>query len=723
MYVFSRHLQEDYGQKACENLQYVVCIGILSYCIFYLFCLNVMVDPFASTSPTDPKQQPNKNNTSSNDVFGWVPDIFADMAATAFQPIDPETGRPTEHTPETLDPFLRDDLSVSSDVDMSNTIVSNDVFPIDETKIVDEAPSQYVVVNDPVDVAEDLPSTETLSQEQISQEEKSSQPIEETTEQETVTEEYRQDVDIETPSYFETALSFDDESNSLLSETVTPEEFNPDSVQELKSSDPVSDHYDPFVDDVNDKPDNNVDNDDPFLQDTIVEEEGLDVVIKDPFLEDAVLQPTDQINLQDKEEDLVPEEKDLIGDPFLDEQISPITEEVIEPSFIEEPLSPDYLNIVDNKSPLDQSDVVSWSDDSLSMWQDREENLETKESIVAKKAISLEDPVVADEDTFDSEKNTIQSPEEEVASVEEPSVIEESVDDVDGGLHSLDDERTEEPQNSIELELPAVAEDLVNDTLVTEDTPEKTEAAPSMVQWLVEGIFDPFMSTKPSSEDVPENEIVADIEHLEAPVDEKKSDDVVLEEDSDLWPVASTTQEEFVDEEIVEEEIVDEPTVSEPAVAEEEQDMQKTWLSDVFIKFQELLQRIYRVHDNRGGHDSFSVVGADNDALYITYSFAIEASVEQAIIITKEFTDRKDDDSIDTHILRFGINPSSLVEVYVDGVLLFVEDQLVDNVKAKMQLMDKFNKFIFLIDQFIQDSANQASWNAIASAQEEFGWF
>lgn len=95
--------------------------------------------------------------------------------------------------------------------------------------------------------------------------------------------------------------------------------------------------------------------------------------------------------------------------------------------------------------------------------------------------------------------------------------------------------------------------------------------------------------------------------------------------------------------------------------------------------------------------------------MYITYTFAIEASIDQAIIITKESTDRKDSDAIDTHVLRFAINTNSLVEVYVDGVLLFVEDQLVDNVKSKMQLMDKFNKFIFLIDQFIEDAANQIS--------------
>ncbi len=67
-----------------------------------------MVDPFASTNPaTNTNQTPPK--AVSTDVFGGVPDIFSDMAATAFQPIDPETGRPTEHTPETLDPFLRDE--------------------------------------------------------------------------------------------------------------------------------------------------------------------------------------------------------------------------------------------------------------------------------------------------------------------------------------------------------------------------------------------------------------------------------------------------------------------------------------------------------------------------------------------------------------------------------------------------------------------------------------
>gem|GEM_PF-4993830 len=79
--------------------------------IVLYFIVLLMVDPFASTNPTDPKKQSDTQDTSTQDVFGGVPNVFADMAATAFQPIDPETGKPTEHTAETLDPFLRDDLS------------------------------------------------------------------------------------------------------------------------------------------------------------------------------------------------------------------------------------------------------------------------------------------------------------------------------------------------------------------------------------------------------------------------------------------------------------------------------------------------------------------------------------------------------------------------------------------------------------------------------------
>jgi hypothetical protein len=63
------------------------------------------------------------------------------MQPNAFQPIDPKTGKPTEHTAETLDPFLRDDLSdVSVDGQAVNpfTIESSQEEPVDYFGVISE---------------------------------------------------------------------------------------------------------------------------------------------------------------------------------------------------------------------------------------------------------------------------------------------------------------------------------------------------------------------------------------------------------------------------------------------------------------------------------------------------------------------------------------------------------------------------------------------------------
>lgn len=689
-----------------------------------------MVDPFASTTPTDPKQQPNKNDAISNDVFGGVPDIFADMAATAFQPIDPETGRPTEHTPETLDPFLRDDLINSSNVDMPGAIASDDSDVVSESDVEphEDLISQDSLVDVSVDTSENLPDESDVLEEQMSEEpkffeekqmiaEEIPQPVEENTIsiEETPLQEPVVDLDkqdTETPSYFETTVSFDDDSSSSLPNVDNSQKFSTSSVEDVQTTDGVSDHYDPFVDGPVDQSIHSVVSDDPFLQDAEVEQETPEPDIKDPFLEDGFSDSFDEKSFQDEKQDLSSHEEDT----SLVEQDYSVSEQQIESPSLDETIVSDQQDTLEEEDSLDQSDAVSWLDDSSTLWQ----TINTQENLTTEDIIESEE--VTDEDISTSTEKDGDIYSEEVSLPSEDPTLrqQEFVDDIDWWLHSLDDEMPVEPEIPIELsslEVPPI------DIMSSDEVSEVAEDSPSMVQWLVEGILDPFMSTKTPSEKSPEEEVSPTIEPLEESAKEETSEeefshDEVLQED-----IAPLVTDAVTSQEPIDEEIVDEPVISEPTVAEEEQDMQKTWLSDVFVKFQELLQCIYRVHDNHGGHDSFTVVWADNDALYITYSFAIEASVEQAIIITKESTDRKDGDTIDTHILRFGINPDSFVEVYVDGVLLFVEDQLLDNVKAKMQLMDKFNKFIFLIDQFIQDSANQASWNAIASAQEEFGGF
>lgn len=84
-----------------------------------------MVDPFATQNPQQTQQgTDNSTNTHDQEAFGGTPNIFADMAASAFQPLDPDTGKPIPHTSETIDPFLRDTGSDTTDTTH---------IPLDET--------------------------------------------------------------------------------------------------------------------------------------------------------------------------------------------------------------------------------------------------------------------------------------------------------------------------------------------------------------------------------------------------------------------------------------------------------------------------------------------------------------------------------------------------------------------------------------------------------------
>ena len=707
-------------------MQYLICIHILMLCIVLFFFVHFMVDPFASTNPTDPNQQANISKTSSNDVFGGVPDIFADMAATAFQPIDPETGRPTEHTAETLDPFLRDDLTDSSTINFSPSPVSDDIMPSKSSEELIEKEQVPEFSDMSGDVSNDL----HVPQDPITQEEqKMSELVQEPSVPEMMPEQNEQVMDTEVPSYFETAVSFDAEPISSQSDNINVAENSPSFVQPSQTStSSISDHYDPFVDSVtDDSVPHSVDSDDPFLQDIDINQEinrsvptlTSDVVI-DPFLQDDFSLSTDDVSTPDQS----------IPASSIDEQaFSPVEEPIESPSIAISTL-PEQSDVVEEQNAIDQSDSsVSWSEpDYFSPQVTSEQENVLSDEIVPPEDTSVSEEIITDWDISDTIEQATQSPQEELFTDEKNiNVTEEPMDDVDK-LPSFSNESPSQPELSVEPELLVASELSLGDEMSVSpsvDSDETTVSEPSMVQWLVEGMFDPFMSTKLSPNESIEDEVATDDPSINQPIKDKILESVAHGEDQEdiiPWVIDTTIQEDVVDENVSEEAIED-PIVSEPTVVEEEQDMQKTWLSDMFVKFQELLQRIYRVHDDRGWHDAFTVVWADNDALYITYTFAIEASIDQAIIITKESTDRKDSDAIDTHVLRFAINTNSLVEVYVDGVLLFVEDQLVDNVKSKMQLMDKFNKFIFLIDQFIEDAANQISWDAIVSAQEEFGGF
>lgn len=681
-------------------MQYFANITILMLRRILFFFVILMVDPFASTNPIDPKQA-DTHKPASNDVFGGVPDIFADMTATAFQPIDPETGRPTEHTPETLDPFLRDDLWDFSPALFSDSSTVSD----EEPSKLPEEPSQEAVVSES-SVAKDTTSDVWPLLEEQYQEESI---VEEPTSFQSIDGEYipksSEDVTvgqvdkISDDQYMHNEEVPSDSSVSWVDPFVSEETAVIDPAVDTSK---LSDHYDPFVDDVV-SPQDSSHSDDPFLQDSPTDEHVDSESVVDPFLQDSFSVSTDEVSLHNQYDDMPHSEETSVIEPPTDEEI-PTVQKSLDPV-------PDAS---------EKQDIASQSDSLVSMEQgpSTESTYEelsplSGDSISSQNVLPSEENTIVDhEDIWENTLESVPVAQERQATISTPQ--ESMYDDNIQWLYSSDAEDTIQPNLSINLVSAEDTQNSVSDSVDNQETP------PSMVQWLVEGILDPFMSSSSPDQSAWDDDV--DTTTIHEPIVE------------DLWEGRPTQQEPLEDTDVLvqEEAIADEeatqeeyqdPVVTEPTVAEEEQDMQKSWLSDIFVKFQELLQRIYSVHDVRGWHGPFTVVGADNDALYITYTFAIEASIEQTISITKEFTDRKDNDSIDTHVLRFAVNDNWLVEVYVDGVLLFVEDQLVDNVKAKMQLMDKFNKFIFLIDQFIEDSSTHASWDSIASAQEEFGGF
>jgi hypothetical protein len=100
--------------------------------------------------------------------------------------------------------------------------------------------------------------------------------------------------------------------------------------------------------------------------------------------------------------------------------------------------------------------------------------------------------------------------------------------------------------------------------------------------------------------------------------------------------------------------------------------------------------------------------------LSITYTFALSHD-QQHIIVTKQQINRSDDIQT-SHVLRFVLTKDVALEVFIDDVLLFTEAGLVDDIKGKMQVMDKFNKFIFLVNTYADSLAEQV--RLVQDAQE-----
>lgn len=205
----------------------------------------------------------------------------------------------------------------------------------------------------------------------------------------------------------------------------------------------------------------------------------------------------------------------------------------------------------------------------------------------------------------------------------------------------------------------------------------------------------------------------------------------IPEAEEDL-PYGNILEKKYAFEPIVEEEPIPTPTapVMTPPVVEEdipdfapiaEEEMQaiqqeaglettkvETLLdtklqTDIQKKFGELFfttKRIYELKDKLWiSEETFDVLWADNDKVFISYRFLIDAS-EPIVFITKIEQDKETNEESENE-LRFSFNEeTSSIEVMVNNTLLFDEIQdFTADPKKKMQVSEKLNKFIFLASE------------------------
>lgn len=126
--------------------------------------------------------------------------------------------------------------------------------------------------------------------------------------------------------------------------------------------------------------------------------------------------------------------------------------------------------------------------------------------------------------------------------------------------------------------------------------------------------------------------------------------------------------------------------------------------TDVQKKFGELFfttKRIYELKSKLGiDEESFDVIGADNDKIFVSYRFVLDESYEPILFITK-IEQNKETEEETSNELRFAFNEeTSSLEVMVNDILIFDEiKDFTEDPKKKMQVSEKLNKFIFLASE------------------------
>jgi hypothetical protein len=209
----------------------------------------------------------------------------------------------------------------------------------------------------------------------------------------------------------------------------------------------------------------------------------------------------------------------------------------------------------------------------------------------------------------------------------------------------------------------------------------------------------PVMETsEPVLEPIPDEEAV--IPEPEASFEPMPEIEEPAPEIEETTPETAEQKEETVEPvvETIPEPVVE--TIPEATVQEHEPEAITTDTSDLGKKFMELSQLCRQIQDWKKTDEWFQLVWADNDKLQILYKFVLGDPEFPMVSVSKIEKDKTDDEET-THELNFYLNEAGTsLNINLDEELLFEEEvDLQDDVKKRMQVMDKLNKFIFLVTE------------------------
>lgn len=379
----------------------------------------------------------------------------------------------------------------------------------------------------------------------------------------------------------------------------------------------------------------------------------------DIFENSDILEPIDGIN-KDKKID----ENATIPGIKVD---APIEDDVEEN--VAEEKEPEIVETMPEAQKIDEVVEDNKNDDFFDPFNDDEGVLETKDSIPEPKEKEEE---IAEETETEEEPEIVEN---DIPDFENSPEI-DALDDIDN-LNELNENKTQEKKG----------EEIAEET----ETEEVVEKEKVNIESTIERIERRAKEAKLAAE------------RAEQAVEEKKEDKEDEKEKIEDEEVIKDVAEDTIDEDIKDENIdkTEEDDKSQtPVIAEEDNIEIKTddhLKTDLQNKFSELVAGAKNIYTLLGqdADEWFDIVWGNDDRMKTTYNIIMwEENIE-----IKKIELNKSDNKVQEYRLEFVVDKASL-NVKIDDELLYDEvTDLQENANKKMQVMEKLNKFIFLVTE------------------------